>query len=225
MAPTLLNKLFLTQLGLILLVSNLAAHSTLIYPKGGENVIVGETLSINWRADITHGESNWDLYFSSDGGSSWEALSLDMPSSQTTYQWIVPNVITEQAQIRIVQDNAETDYPSKSSNFSIAEVSTAIPTEDQQIKEFVLYPNFPNPFNPSTTVPFSLTKAEKVQMVVFNSVGQEVKIIINRPFAAGRHRISWDGKDSKGLPAGSGIYFIRMQAGDFSAVRRLTLIR
>ena len=225
MAPTRLIRLFLFIFGSILFVSDLTAHSTLIYPKGGENVIVGEMLSINWRADITHGESNWDLYFSSDGGSSWEALSLDMPSSQTTYEWIVPNVITDQAQIRIVQDNAETDYPAKSSNFSIAEVSTAIPTQDQQIREFVLYPNYPNPFNPSTTIPFSLTKAEKVRLVVFNSVGQKVKIITNRLFEAGQHRVSWHGRDSNGLPAGSGIYFIRMQAGEFSGVRRLTLIR
>ncbi|MBN2410765.1 T9SS type A sorting domain-containing protein [candidate division KSB1 bacterium] len=89
---------------------------------------------------------------------------------------------------------------------------------DQKPVLFQLYANYPNPFNPSTTIQFYLHKSTNIKLKIFNIAGQEVATLINGFKSAGDHRITWD---PKGLS--SGLYFYRLQAGEYSATRKLLL--
>ncbi|MBC7187616.1 MAG: lamin tail domain-containing protein [Calditrichaeota bacterium] len=80
--------------------------------------------------------------------------------------------------------------------------------------------NYPNPFNPTTYVDVYLPSNTHVSMVIFNALGQKVKEVVNAPLAAGSHRIVVDGSD---LP--SGVYLYRLQAGEFTATRRMVLLK
>ena len=88
-----------------------------------------------------------------------------------------------------------------------------------------LHPNYPNPFNPSTTLRFSLREATRVRLEIRNVRGQLVKVVANERFDAGQHTLSWDGTDDSGRQVASGIYLTYFQAGSEVRTRKMTLIR
>jgi len=91
--------------------------------------------------------------------------------------------------------------------------------------QFDLYPNYPNPFNPRTSIPYSLPEDTRVSVRVYDVSGRAVKTLIDIQQTAGLHTVTWDGRDEGGRCVSSGIYFIRLEAGDFRKVRKITLVR
>jgi hypothetical protein len=91
--------------------------------------------------------------------------------------------------------------------------------------EFSLSQNFPNPFNPVTEAGYELPEASPVLIRVFSMLGREIKILVDQPKQAGRYTVPWDGTDSRGALVPSGIYFLHMQAGGYSMVRKMTYLR
>lgn len=91
--------------------------------------------------------------------------------------------------------------------------------------EFSLSQNYPNPFNPTTVVEFNLPKAAYVRLTVYNLLGQRVKELVNESLAAGNKRVAWDGTDASGRTVESGVYFYRLQAGDFNQTRKMMLLK
>jgi hypothetical protein len=83
--------------------------------------------------------------------------------------------------------------------------------------------NFPNPFNPSTTIVYSIPESEHVELTVFNVKGQKVKTLIKEQKNAGTHSIQWDGSDEQGNPVSSGIYLYRLQNNAKNLVRKMLL--
>ncbi len=89
----------------------------------------------------------------------------------------------------------------------------------------VLFPNFPNPFNPATHISFQLPEAANIVLSVYNVQGRLVRELISGHFPAGSYQFSWPGDDESGRPAASGIYFCRLQAENYSLVRKMLLQR
>ena len=86
--------------------------------------------------------------------------------------------------------------------------------------QFELAQNYPNPFNPSTTIRFSIPQSSNVTLKIFNTLGQEVSTLINQNMESGVHTINFDASQLN-----SGIYFYRLDADQFSQVRKMTLIK
>ncbi|MBW6515601.1 MAG: T9SS type A sorting domain-containing protein [Candidatus Cloacimonetes bacterium] len=85
--------------------------------------------------------------------------------------------------------------------------------------------NYPNPFNPETTICFSLSEPSKVTISIYNNRGQLVKSVIDDFLPTGEHRIIWDGRDERYKQVSSGVYFYRMQANEYSEVRKMLLLK
>ncbi len=85
--------------------------------------------------------------------------------------------------------------------------------------------NFPNPFNPTTTISFSIPKDDKVELKVYNIRGQLVKTLVNDHLEAGSHKAVWNGDNQQGSPVGSGIYFYRLVTPEKSIVRKMALVK
>jgi hypothetical protein len=77
---------------------------------------------------------------------------------------------------------------------------------------FVLFGNYPNPFNPSTNIRFRLPADATVRLVVYNILGQRIKTLFDGDITAGTHTVTWDGTGENGKPAPSGVYFYGIQA-------------
>ncbi|MBI9031630.1 S8 family serine peptidase [bacterium] len=85
--------------------------------------------------------------------------------------------------------------------------------------------NYPNPFNPETTISFSIKEDSHVQLEIFNIKGQKVKTLINSHLPSGNHRITWDGRDNNNNNVTSGIYLYRMKNGKFTKSKKMILLK
>lgn len=98
--------------------------------------------------------------------------------------------------------------------------------ETPQPGEIDLHQNSPNPFNPSTSIVFDLSAAARVSLNLFDIRGRPVKTLLSgRPLSAGRHELSWKGRDDEGNALPSGVYFYRLDAGDEFASRKMLLLK
>ena len=79
-------------------------------------------------------------------------------------------------------------------------------------KEYALGNNFPNPFNPSTTIPVAIPRNSAVVLKVYTILGEEVRTLYAGPIEAGRHWFVWDGTNEQGRSVSSGVYLIRLTA-------------
>ncbi|MCD4652285.1 MAG: lamin tail domain-containing protein [Candidatus Cloacimonetes bacterium] len=93
------------------------------------------------------------------------------------------------------------------------------------IYETGLQSNFPNPFNPETTIEFTLTEPSLTVLTVYNIKGQLVKTLINQRLQSGSHKVNWDGKDNSGQPGSSGIYFFKLKYGGKTSIQKATLLK
>jgi thiol-disulfide isomerase/thioredoxin len=91
--------------------------------------------------------------------------------------------------------------------------------------DFVLTGNYPNPFNPSTTVSFTLPSSGQVSLVVYDITGRKIRDLISGPMSAGSHSVVWDGRDSAGKTVSSGVYLSRLTQGERTVSRRMTLMK
>ncbi|MBN1212785.1 MAG: T9SS type A sorting domain-containing protein [candidate division Zixibacteria bacterium] len=92
-------------------------------------------------------------------------------------------------------------------------------------EDYTLYQNYPNPFNGATQIRFALPEAQKVTMSVFNILGQRVAVLIDGEMTAGYHTVTWPGADDYGKPVASGVYFYRLETGNYVDSRKMTLLK
>lgn len=85
--------------------------------------------------------------------------------------------------------------------------------------------NFPNPFNPTTNIKFSLSTPEIVHLTVYDLSGRAVTTLVNGPLAAAHHTIEWNGMDDNGKRVASGVYFYKLTAGDYSATDKMVMLK
>lgn len=90
---------------------------------------------------------------------------------------------------------------------------------------FKIYPNFPNPFNSSTTIDFDLPVDSDVRISIYDIIGREISVLVRERLSRGKHSIQWHGTTNLGDSSPSGIYYVRFSAGQFSQTRKLTLLR
>ena len=105
-------------------------HVALDNPNGDEILDVGSVFTITWHVVIAHDLQNWDLWYSTDSGTNWTPITMDLPTgnpdagSVHTYDWTVPDIPSEQARVRVRMDNSGTDYYDESkADFTIASVT------------------------------------------------------------------------------------------------------
>ena len=90
---------------------------------------------------------------------------------------------------------------------------------------FVLHPNYPNPFNSSTTISYEVPLRGPVELTIYDLLGRPVRTLVQATVEPGRYRALWDGHDEAGQPVVSGLYIARLQAGEISLARKLVLVK
>jgi hypothetical protein len=88
-----------------------------------------------------------------------------------------------------------------------------------------LHDNYPNPFNPTTNLKFSLKEAANVELTIYNVKGEKVKTVANGDFASGSHSIEWNGKDNNNKNVSSGVYYFKMRSGRFTRSKKMILLK
>ena len=85
--------------------------------------------------------------------------------------------------------------------------------------------NYPNPFNPTTTIVYTLSEEAPVRLSIYNMLGQRVRVLVENVQGPGSYGMEWDSADELGHQVGAGIYFYRLEAGPQVAVGKMLLVR
>jgi hypothetical protein len=120
-----------------------------------------------------------------------------------------------------------TESEVRDGNYAVNQVALPAPVQIQTRPEaYALANNYPNPFNPATTIKYALPEAAFVSLEIYNVVGQVVSTLVAEQQTAGRYVVQWDATNDNGHSLSSGIYFYRLQAGgEFLEVRKMLLLK
>lgn len=141
---------------------------------------------------------------------------VDLDNGQVT-------VISEETRFRILaKRNAVQKFRLVIGTESFLKANLGVATVPDS---YVLEQNYPNPFNPTTKLRFGLPAATRVNVTIYNSLGQKIKTVLNDERSAGYHVVRWDGRNENGAAVSSGVYFFRLKTGSFSTTRKMMLIR
>jgi hypothetical protein len=103
--------------------------------------------------------------------------------------------------------------------------STAVEKRAVTPDDFALEANFPNPFNPTTTINYKLNTTGNVKLTVYNMLGKEVKTLVNQDKTAGSYSVQWDGTNNGGAKVSSGVYFYRLEMGNQAKMHKMLLVK
>jgi hypothetical protein len=105
-----------------------------------------------------------------------------------------------------------------------ASITTGVTKRDENMVDvFTLRQNYPNPFNSSTTIEYDLPKAGHIRLVIYDLLGRQIRTLIDTQQPPGHFRTTWNGSDQFNHPVSTGMYFCRMEAGEFGKVIKLLL--
>lgn len=150
-----------------------------------------------------------------DGGLSWTPATIpDLPDSSA----LVGGWLLDEETGYLVGGNVYTQATILHS--TNGGVTSVVEEADAVADQFDLSQNYPNPFNPSTSIVFSIPQTSDVDLRMFNILGEEVGTLVSRVLDAGRYRVRWD---ASGVPGG--VYLCRLQAGSFTEMKKLLLLR
>ena len=91
--------------------------------------------------------------------------------------------------------------------------------------EFILYANYPNPFNPVTSLRYDLPKQAQVTLTIYDLMGREVTQLVNTTQESGYRSVQWDATDSFGKPVSAGVYLYQIRAGEFVQTKKMVLLK
>jgi len=194
----------------------------LTHPNGGESYVAGVRTLVEWENPQGWTVSYAQIYYSADGGNSWNLIA-DQLTGQS-YVWAAPTEPTENGRLRVVlvDDVGMMGYDSSDGPFV---VGSATGVGDVPPTVHRLYQNSPNPFAAATRTAFDLPVEGRVTVEVFDLTGRKVRALADDWYPAGKHDVSWDGRDAVGRSLAGGIYFLHMKAGLFSDTKRMYLQR
>jgi hypothetical protein len=194
------------------------------HPNGGEVFDQGENIIVMWEPPTLDNPDSYTVLFSADEGVTWTEAASGITGLSVILD--VPDVETEQALYRVyaLKNGEPIGYDTSDLVFTInpdagAGVVDELPTV------FALKQNWPNPFMGTTMLHFDIPKDVDVKLEVFDIRGRLVKSLVDRALPAGRYDIGWDGRDSQGRKAASGVYFYRIEAGQWSQTKRMVIVR
>ena len=194
---------------------------------GFYDLISGTTRSSNGSVDIYLGSNRFDVYtddyilrtdlpplnledigyrVSSAGDFNGDGLSDFMFACQNFFGG-------DPGDVFIIQGS--TDYPT----------DIQIEYEPTLPADYQLSQNYPNPFNPSTTIEFSLPSRGHVSLNVFNTLSEKVVALLNKQLSVGLYKVTWDGRDYDGNEVASGVYFYKLESGEFVESKKMMLLR
>ncbi len=175
-------------------------------------------ISVEWETGAEYGNAGFNVLRSLKKDGTYEKVNDKLiPSNQDgLYEFIDAQVAAGRTHYYKLEN---VNIDGSTSVHGPIEAEAPLPTD------FRLAENFPNPFNPTTTIRFDLPKVAQVKLEVYNVLGQKVKTMINQEMEPGYHEMMWDSNNDQGMRVSSGVYYYRLTAGDFHDVKKMALVK
>ena len=151
------------------------------------------------------------------------AIDLD----NGTFEWTSPPSGTGDVTLYVAGHQGVRTGPNTTLTLVSSEFATDVPDNGSQSvpSDYKLSDNYPNPFNPTTTIEFYLPRPSHVSVEIFNLLGRKVAVLADAEYTAGNHTLTWSGLSSDGHAVSSGTYFYRMEAGAFIQTKKMLFVK
>ena len=192
---------------------------TVTAPNDGENWVIGTVHQVRWtRQDVTLIK----IEYSTDNGSVWSVVVASNPAGGLrSYNWTIPNTPSTQCLVRI-SDLANASINDVSDSvFTIANPVSVDDLKSGIPEEYNLYQSYPNPFNPSTKIEFSIPEdVNNVTLTIYNALGQRVAELVNSKMEAGKYSYEWNASE-----VATGLYIYELRTDKFVSVKKMLLLK
>ena len=200
-----------------------APYLDLVFPDGGEVWKTDTSMVIQWDHNLVD-SVKIELY----KNSTFHSIIVDSMFSITGgYKWLALDSLPDGSDYKVKVSTLDGSFADMSSgNFTIIYVPVGVQQIEEIATDFRLEQNYPNPFNPSTTIRYALPVQSQVKIKIYNSIGENIKELINLNQYAGSYEVTWDAEN-----VASGIYFYSIQAVPtdgsefFQSVRKMILLK
>jgi hypothetical protein len=172
------------------------------------------SVTLRWSTASEHDNDYFEIF--RNGHLLHRQSSVGNSPSRTDYAWVDASDLS----VGTTYDYALNAVDISGNRLSLGTESVTLSGSNAVTSEFALEQNYPNPFNPVTTIAFSLAEKSPVKLAVYDLTGREVASLVNEERNAGRYEVTFN---AGALP--TGMYFYRLQAGSFAAVRKLILMK
>ncbi len=176
---------------------------------------VNEGVRLNARFYSTVGAASYVTVYRAEGGTeNFRGIATVGAPANGQFTYVDETAIAGKSyryQISVIDTDGE---------FFSAPADVKMPSAHIELSQ-----NVPNPFNPTTTIRFSLPSSEFVSLSIYSANGSLVRTLVNDVQPRGTHDIKWDGRNSNGSPVGSGVYFYRLTAGKFTDSKKMVLLK
>lgn len=217
-----------------------------------QSVAPNQTAAYHIRVE-NDGNIREGLKVTGDGGvNGWEvkyfdALSggTDITSQITDSGWLIENLnpnyykelrvevtpdqsVPEDSAATVAITSVSQSDTDKKDVVKVVTTSKGISIEEKYPKvpnSYILYPNSPNPFGDYTTIEYGIPKIDRVILSVYDITGKLVRVLVNEEKKPGYYTLFWDGKDALGKEISNGIYFYKFEAGNYSSIKKMLLLR
>nr|ADI17520.1 hypothetical protein [uncultured bacterium HF0130_06E03] len=191
------------------------------------SVTVDKDILLSWDVASQTNNLGWEVYRSIDGRA-YTKISDMILGDGNSDEFLVYSFLDDEApnaDVLFYYLN-QTDVDGSTTRSQVVEVDLLAPSTLALPTVTALRQNFPNPFNPETTIDFDLSSSETVHLTIYDVTGQVVRTLVDgQPLNAGTYKRVWDGRNSNGMKVASGVYFFQMRAGDFVDKRKMTLLQ
>ena len=169
------------------------------------SIIVEET-----RDSILFVGTDAGVYYTSNLGATWQAVGTGLPNSP-----VFDINYHQPTHLLVAATHGRSIY-----SVDVSSIVVGVHNISQIAETYSLSQNYPNPFNPSTKIQFSIPKSGNVKIMVYDITGKEAKVLVNERKEIGQYEVEFNGSS-----LASGVYFYRIEAGDFREAKRMVLVK
>jgi len=195
---------------------------TVLSPNGGETVVQGASVNLDWTASDNVGVDAVDLYLSRDDGATWESIATDLANTGS-YAWTSTGPLTQLARLKVVARDYHVQTGEDASDAAWA-ISDATGVEPVIPVVFAFDLASANPSRGTSRIRYALPRDQHVRLAIMDVRGRVVAVLKNDDEVAGTHEVAWEGRTGGGT-APAGIYFVSFQSEEWSAQRRIVRLR
>lgn len=182
-----------------------------------------QTFVLHWRPNEEKDLKHYLLYRNTSPNIDIQSISAFEATTDTCLVDSQP--LSKEASFYVVVAEDIHGNLSPPSN-EIALSITNVPSSESNIPiDYALHQNHPNPFNPTTIIQYDLPAHSHVRLIVYDLLGRQIKALVDSQHSIGRFQIAWDGTDEHNQPVTTGLYFCRMEAGEFVRIIKLALVK
>ena len=199
-------------------------YITVLYPNGSEEFFGDSTYIIRWQDNLSD-MVNISLF---KNNTLSLVLADSIISETNAFSWQVPDSVQKDSvyKIKITDLKDKNVFDASDGNFIINTIAVGVNKTNNVVKNYKLYHNYPNPFNPSTVIKYDLPKTSRVTISIFNVIGQRIAVLVKEIQNEGTHQVIWNAKN-----IASGVYFYKIKAtginnkDEFVSFKKAVLIK